>query len=153
LIIASVHKFEKLINHILLFLLAIITLLATVHVIWVIGVAVISPPFFLLETHELMEILGMILLVMIGIELLHSVTTYITHRDFHLEIVISVAMIAITRKIITLDPKELSAGSLLGIAAMVFALAASYFLIRYSHRDKKNLEMNDTPSLEEQSHP
>jgi len=95
----------------------------------------------------------MILLVMIGIELLHSVTTYITHRDFHLEIVVSVAMIAITRKIITLDPKELSAGSLLSIAAMVFALAVSYFLIRFSHRKKMTLDANDTLPLEKESLP
>lgn len=153
MIITYVHKFEKIINHILLFLLAIVTLLATVHVVWVIGNSVLTPPFFLLETHELMEILGMILLVMIGIELLHSVTTYITHRDFHLEIVISVAMIAITRKIITLDPKELSAGILLGIAAMVFALAVSYFLIRFSNRRKMTLDTNDTRPLEKDSLP
>ncbi len=148
MIINYVHRFEKFINYILLFLLAIVTLLATVHVIWVMGKAVITPPFFLLETYELMEILGMILLVMIGIELLHSVTTYLTQRAFHLEIVISVAMIAITRKIITLDPKELSAGTLLGIAAMVFALAGSYFLIRFSHRKKVNTNIIETSTLD-----
>jgi uncharacterized membrane protein (DUF373 family) len=148
LLIAYVHKFEKIINHVLLLLLAIVTILATVHVVWVMGKAVITPPFFLLETHELMEILGMILLVMIGIELLHSVTTYITHRAFHLEIVISVAMIAITREIITLDPKELSAGTLASIAAMVLALAVSYFLIRFSHRKTVDMKKNDVPTLE-----
>jgi len=45
-----------------------------------------------------------------------------------------VALIAIARKIITLEPKELPEGSMLGIAAIVIALIAGYYLLQRSRR-------------------
>ncbi len=128
-------------------MLAVVTLLATFDLIWIIGKDIITPPLFLLKIDELMEVLGMFLLVFIGIELLHSVTAYIAHQAFHLEIVLTVAMIAVARKIITLEPKEMPAGSLLGIAAMVLALAIAYALIRFSHPRKSNTDMDSTTPL------
>jgi uncharacterized membrane protein (DUF373 family) len=147
MILSYIHKFEKVIIHVMLIMLAVVILLATFDLIWIIGKDVITPPSFLLEIHELMEILGMFLLVLIGIELLHSVTAYITQQAFHLEIVLSVAMIAVARKIITLEPKEMPAGTLLGIAAIVLALAIAYALIRSSHPRKSNTDKDSTTPL------
>lgn len=147
MILSIIHKFEKIITHVMLVVLAVVTLLATFDLIWIIGKDIITPPYFLLEIQELMEILGMFLLVLIGIELLHSVTAYITHQAFHLEIVLTVAMIAVARKIITLEPKEMPAGSLLGIAAMVLALAIAYALIRSNHPRKSNTDKDSTTPL------
>jgi uncharacterized membrane protein (DUF373 family) len=48
----------------------------------------------------------------------------------HAEIVIKVAMIAIARKIIILDVKDLPSLTLIGIAAIVIALSAAYYVIK-----------------------
>ena len=48
----------------------------------------------------------------------------------------SVALIAVARKIVVLDTKELPEGTLLGIAAMVFALTLGYYLVQRSRREK-----------------
>lgn len=40
----------------------------------------------------------MFLLVLIGIELLHSVRTYLVHREVHLQAVLAVALIAIAHR-------------------------------------------------------
>lgn len=47
-----------------------------------------------------------------------------------------VALIAVARKIIVLEPKELPEGTLLGIAAIVFALTLGYYLVRRSRWEK-----------------
>ena len=70
------------------------------------------------------------LLVLIGVELVESVQLFLTDAHVHVEFVILIALIAISRKIIILDLANTSALSLLGIAALVIALAAGYFLIK-----------------------
>ena len=76
----------------------------------------ITPPYVLLEIHELLDIFGLFLLVLLGIELISTLRTYLTENEVHVEVVFVVALIAIARKVITLDVKELSSLTLIGIA-------------------------------------
>lgn len=126
--------FERIITRILLVLMAVVVVLATVEVIWVVIKDVLSPPPFLLDIGELLDLFGLFLLVLIGLELLHSVKIYIEQREIHVESVLSVALIAVARKIIILDPKDQTEGILLGIAALVLALVIGYYVVRRSHR-------------------
>ena len=135
------EKFERAITHTLLVLMAGVVLLATIELAWILVKDVLTPPYFLLDVHELLELFGLFVLVLIGIELLHSVKTYIVRREFHLETVLTVAMIAVARKIIVLDPKELPEGALLGIAALVIALALGYYVMRRSRRESGDSDL------------
>ena len=135
------EKFEGIVNWSLLVLMAGVVLLATVELAWILVKDVLTPPVFLLEIHELLELFSLFLLVLIGIELLHSVKTFILRREIHLESVLTVAMIAVARKIIVLDPKELPEGALLGIAALVIALALGYYVMRRSRRESGDSDL------------
>ncbi len=69
------------------------------------------------------------MLVIIGIELLESITkTYLKEGVDHVKVVLAVAMIAIARKVIILDVKEVSSLTMLGIAAIILALSVGYFM-------------------------
>ena len=128
------ESFEQIITRILLVMMAVVVVLATIEVIWVVIKDVLSPPVFLLEIEELLELFGLFLLVLIGLELLHSVKIFIEQREIHVESVLSVALIAVARKIIILDPKDQTEGILLGIAALVLALVIGYYVVRRSHQ-------------------
>jgi uncharacterized membrane protein (DUF373 family) len=136
--------FERIIIRVLLVMMALIVLLATIEFGWILVKDMLTSPFLLPEIDELLELFGQFLLVLIGIELLHSLKTYIVHRAIHLEAVLTVALIAVARKIIVLDPKELPEGALLGIAVMVLALALGYYLVQRSRRK----DGNDNSGLE-----
>jgi len=136
-----VRKFESIITRILLVMMAGVVLLATVELGWILVKDAITPPVFLLEIEELLDLFGQFLLVLIGIELLHSMKVYIERREIHLEAVLAVAVIAIARKIVVLDPKEQSEATLLGIAAIMLALTLGYYLVRRTHRE------NGTPHV------
>lgn len=127
------HKIESAITRVLLVMMAGVVLLATVELGWILVKDVLTPPPFLLEIEELLELFGQFLLVLIGIELLHSMKVYVERREIHLEAVLVVAMIAVARKIVVLDPKEMPGGALLGIAAVMLALTLGYYLVRRSH--------------------
>ena len=79
----------------------------------------------------------MFLLVLIGIELIETLKAYVLQNEIRAEVIIIVAIIALARKIITLDLKEVSSGSLIGIAAIMLALSIAYYVIRQTHiRDR-----------------
>lgn len=138
-------QFERLMVGVLLVLMAGVVLLATIELAWILVQDVITPPVFLLEIQELLDLFGLFLLVLIGIELLHSVRTYVLKREFHIETVLAVAMIAVARKIIVLDPKELPPGALLGIAALVVALSFAFYIMRRGDQRSAHL---DSPGKE-----
>ena len=116
-------------------MMAGVVLLATVELGWILAKDVLTPPVFLLEIEELLDLFGQFLLVLIGIELLHSMKVYVERREIHLEAVLVVAVIAVARKIVVLDPKQQSEETLLGIAAVMLALTLGYYLVRRTHRE------------------
>lgn len=113
----------------LVIVLAVIDLAATLY-------KDITTPPVLLDSGELLNIFSIFLLVLIGVELVETLKVYILQKDIHAEIIILVAIIALARKIITLDLKEVSSGSLLGIAAIEISLSVAYFVIRQSRSNK-----------------
>jgi uncharacterized membrane protein (DUF373 family) len=64
--------------------------------------------------------------------------TYLTHGLPHYEVVLSVAIIAIARKVIILDMKQVESLSLLGVAAIIIALTAGYFLMKRAQGKDRN---------------
>ena len=123
-------KFEKMVTVTLVVLMAVVVLLATIELGWIIVQDIITPPVFLLEISELLDIFGLFLLVLIGVELLETIKAYLKENVVHFEVVLTVAMIAIARKVITLDVKELPSMTLVGIAAIIVALAAAKYFFR-----------------------
>ena len=122
-------RFESAITRVLLVMMAGVVVLATVELGWILAKDLLTPPLFLLEIEELLEVFGQFLMVLIGVELLHSMKAYLEHREIHLEAVLVVAMIAVARKIVVLDPKVMPEGALLGIAAIMLALGAALYLV------------------------
>jgi uncharacterized membrane protein (DUF373 family) len=123
-------KFEKAVTTTLVVLMAIVVLLATVELGWIIVKDIITPPVLLLEIEELLDIFGLFLLVLIGVELLETIKAYLKDNVVHFDVVLTVAIIAITRKVIILDVKELPSMTLVGIAAIIVALAAAKYFFR-----------------------
>jgi len=91
----------------------------------------------------LLDIFGLFLLVLLGIELISTLRTYLTENEVHVEVVFVVALIAIARKVIILDVKELSSLTLIGIASIIIALSLGYFFI------KKHIQRNGPTEKQE----
>lgn len=130
-------KFERIIVTALIVLMALTISLATLDLAWLIIKDVITPPIILLDINELLDIFGLFLLVLLGIELMTTLKTYLTEKEIHVEVVFAVALIAIGRKVVILDVKEISSLSLLGIAAIIISLSVGYILVKRGfHRDR-----------------
>lgn len=134
--IEYLHKFERVVVATLIIMLAMVILLSVVELGWVLVQDISKPPIFILEIHELLELFGLFLLVLIGIELLETMKKYYNEGRVDLDVIISVSLIAIGRKIITMDPKEYEPLTLVGVAAMILALIAGYWVIKRTARNE-----------------
>lgn len=132
--LAIVKKVERIIILALVVLMLVVVSLSTIELAWVIGKDIVTPPVVLLEIFELLEIFGLFLLVLIGIELLEMIKIYLEEKVVHVEVVFMVALVAIARKVVILDVKSLSGLTLVGIGAVIFALSGGYFLVKRAHQ-------------------
>jgi uncharacterized membrane protein (DUF373 family) len=112
--------------------------LSTVELLIILVIEVLKPPEYLLGIENLFEIFGFFMMILIGLELLESIRTYLSDELLHVEVVFLVAMIAIARKVIILEVKDLDPLVLMGIASIILSLAAGYFLVKKAIRLKDN---------------
>lgn len=95
----------------------------------------IEPTGFFNKT--LIEIFGFFLNILIALELLENITVYLRKHLVQLELVLTTALIAVARKIIIFDPGKYEKVDLIALGIAIICLAVSYFLIRFSHQEKK----------------
>ncbi len=122
-------KFERIVIGCLIALMVLVILISTVELTVLIIKDIFAPPRYWLGIDQLFEIFGFFLMLLIGVELLETIKAYLSDNVVHSEIVLEVALIAISRKVITLDVKLYEAFSLIGIAALILAISIAYFLI------------------------
>ena len=117
-----INRFERLVYMLLIALLVIVLIFALGEMFWYLWVSVSNAPVGLLENHELTSVLGTFLLVLIAVELLDTMKAYIEENVIHVEIVVLLAIIAIARKVILLDPAETDGIELIGIGIIIIGL-------------------------------
>lgn len=122
-------KIESGIVTVLLALMLITVIISTIELAIIMYNELMSPPKYMFGLQDVLEVLGFFLMVLIALELLETIKAYLEHK-FHLEVVVVVAMIAIARKIIIIDYKEISPETLYGMAAVILALSVGYYLVK-----------------------
>ncbi len=122
--------FEKIIVTALLGLMMLAVFVSTIELAVILVREMLQPPLFLLDIKEMLEVFGFFLMVLIGVELLESIKSYLEEDRVRAEVVFLVALVAVSRKVIILNYKEITPQMLLGISALIIALGAGYFLVR-----------------------
>jgi uncharacterized membrane protein (DUF373 family) len=132
--IESVDRFEKIIYALLMIMLMVVLVAAIIDLVWVLVISFTDISPWLLETREMIAVLGGFLLVLIGVELLDTIKAYFRENAIHVEIVVLLAIIAVARKVILLDPTGMSGIEfgieMMGIGVIVVGLAGGYYLIK-----------------------
>lgn len=126
------RKLEKSIIYVLIFLMFLVLISATIDLAVYLFRSMAKSDYFLMDFEALIEVFGAFLLVLIGIELLDTIKVYLRRNTVHVEVVVLVAIIALARKIVVLRLEEMDASMILGMAALIIALAVAYYLIRKS---------------------
>jgi len=80
----------------------------------------------------LQNVFGGVLIVYLGLELLETLRLHFDKRENRLRAIIAVAMIAVARQTVVVDPAETPASVFFGLAALLVALGVANFFVRRS---------------------
>jgi uncharacterized membrane protein (DUF373 family) len=128
--LAVVDRGEQWLAKVLGMVLLVVMLAATVQLIGVVAVAVFQPDTPWLAS-KLNMVLGDLLTLLIALEVLQNITSYLRHHVVQIELVLLTAMTAVARKVIVLPPGAENKPELLGgLGVAVLALAAAFWLVR-----------------------
>jgi uncharacterized membrane protein (DUF373 family) len=129
------ERIETYISYALLGLMTIIVIGATLEVGYVIITDIFRPPGFFIGVEDLFDAFGLFLMVLIGLELMAGMHQFIENHEIHAEVMILIAITAITRKIVILDSKAIEPMILFGVGFLIIALTAGYYLLKKSRAD------------------
>ncbi|HZD43238.1 MAG TPA: phosphate-starvation-inducible PsiE family protein [Methanomicrobiales archaeon] len=146
-----VERFERFVYIVLIAFLMVVILFSLFELGWLVATSMFAASAFRLENLELLDLFGFFLLVLIGLELLDTIRAYLERNEFHVEIILLVAIIAISRKVILLGTS--TAGELIGIALIIIALCGGYYLVRKAGLPTFLTPAVRTPSSERREEP
>jgi uncharacterized membrane protein (DUF373 family) len=113
--------------------MAIILLISTFEVGVIIIKELINPiesKGIVIDINELVEIFGFFLNVLIGLELFDTVKLYLRENVFHGEVILIIALIAISRKVIILDYHTEKPLTIIAIALLIGTITVGYYFIK-----------------------
>jgi uncharacterized membrane protein (DUF373 family) len=126
-LMAIIHQAVRL----LAVLMTLLILWGVADVVYVFYERLIAEPFMMLTVSDILTIFGSFMAVLIAVEIFLNITVYIKYEALPIKMVIATALMAISRKIIILDFKELDWPYIVAIAAAVLSLGLTYWLISY----------------------
>jgi uncharacterized membrane protein (DUF373 family) len=129
-------KAQNLVAFVLAVLLIVVVLLSTLDLGFLITQEIWKPPRFLIAVHALLEIFSFYWLVLLGVELLETLKTYVKKDVIHVRLVLAVALIVMAREVITLEPSSVPGLTLFGMAALILALGVAFHLERQAPRQQ-----------------
>jgi uncharacterized membrane protein (DUF373 family) len=97
----------------------------------------ISPGLKNFKINSIVSTFGGFLAVLIAIEIFINITLYIRKDVIHIKLVVATALMAIARKVIIFDYKQITPIYIFGTASVILALGITYWLIR------KDTQLND----------
>jgi len=93
---------QKVIIYSLIVLMTAELILATIELGYYIFSYVMESDYAIINLNQLMDLFGIFMLVLIGIELLDTIKVYLKENVMHVEVVVLVAIIAVARKVVVL---------------------------------------------------
>ncbi len=146
-ILGFLDRFEKGVVIFLIGLMVLIISLVTIELAVLLVKDIAAHPRYLIGIDELLDLFGMFLLVLLGLELLETIKAYLVEHAIHVEVVMVVALIAVSRKVVILDVKEMQSLTLLAVAMIILTLSVGYYLISRIFQNRqplKNIEQQST---------
>jgi uncharacterized membrane protein (DUF373 family) len=131
-VIGFLNRIIRHVARVVAVIMVLVIVWGVADIVYVLHQRLMQPPFMLLEIKDILATFGAFMAVLIAIEIYHNIILYAQdHRDHRLavEIVLGTALMAISRKVIVFDFKEVAAEHIYGSAAVILALVIGYYLI------------------------
>ncbi len=115
--------------------MGLVVISGAVELAYEILTSMIEPPGFFVGVSELLDVFGLFLMILIGLELTTSIQMYLKDHTIHAEMMFLVALTAVTRKIVVFDATQSEPLVIFGIGFLIVSLSAGYYLVKKRHHD------------------
>lgn len=132
-----IERFESAVNWAVLLMMAVVVLMLAAGFAVDIGRNATTFLIGSMTTEQVFGIFGDLLLILIGLELMHTVKAYLLDHTVHVEVILTVAMVALARKVIVVNLNDYPGSAIMGLALLIIALAASHWLLLRRSSDNK----------------
>ncbi len=131
-LIRALHRVIRVAVRFLAFLMVLVILWSIADVVYVLYQKMKTPPYFLLDVGDILETFAAFMAVLIAIEIFTNIRLYLGTNIVPVQLVIATALMAVARKVIVLDLKEVTAEQVVGLSLVTIALGVSYWLVQKS---------------------
>jgi uncharacterized membrane protein (DUF373 family) len=131
-VLSHYQRFEAFVALVLTLIIGLVILVALVRLTFSVVVGLLLGALNPLDPAVFQTVFGEILTLMIALEFNHTLQ-YVVKREqsiIQTKIVLLIALLAVARKFIVLDLREVDSGQLLALAAITLALGLAYWLMR-----------------------
>ena len=128
-LIRVLHTIIQYAVRVLAILMVLVILWGIGDVVWILYQKLNEPPVMLLNIGDILQTFGAFLAVLIAIEIFINITVYLREDVIHVKLVVATALMAVARKVIVFDFKEIGYEYVVATAAVVLALGVTYWLI------------------------
>ena len=135
-LIGFLNKLIKIAVKLLAILMVIVIFWGVADVIYVLYENLMAPPFMLLSIADIFKTFAAFLAVLIAIEIYQNIVLYLRTDVIPIKLVIATALMAIARKVIIIDFKEVTSMDIFATAAVVLALGITYYLVGKHHKER-----------------
>ena len=137
--VSLIRSAKKWMSFIVLILMTIVVAIAIIELGIILYLDLFDPTddVLFLEIDEMFRIFGFFFIILIGFELVETIEMYFKDNVIHAEVVLLVAVIAVSRKVILLDLEKYDPLAIIGLGIIIIALGGCYSLIKLSYRGKK----------------
>lgn len=126
------ERFEQVIAIILSLVISVIIVVSLYQLIRSVFDLLLVNAFNPLEHHVFQTVFGMIMTLLIAMEFKHSIVKVALRQDSIIQVktVVLIALIALSRKFVILDPDETTPAKIAALAGASVAMGVVYWLIR-----------------------
>jgi len=128
-LIRVLHTIIQYAVRVLAVLMVLVILWGIGDVVWILYQKLAEPPIMLLNIGDILQTFGAFLAVLIAIEIFINITVYLREDVIHVKLVVATALMAVARKVIVFDFKEIGYEYVVASAAVVLALGITYWLV------------------------
>ncbi|HOU74308.1 MAG TPA: phosphate-starvation-inducible PsiE family protein [Tenuifilum sp.] len=121
-----------------LFIISLLLILALIDVFIKLYDGLINNPLRTFIELQYPQLIDLFLVIIIGVELLETIKGFLRDEILHVELVVLVAIIAISRKVIVWGISKTTSQEMFSLAAMLAALALTYWVIKTCYKKKYN---------------
>ena len=129
-LIVLLHHTIRTVVKVLAVLMVFVILLGILDVFNNIYENLISPGLTTFKINSIISTFAAFLAILIAIEIFINITLYIRKDVIHIKLVIATALMAVARKVIIFDFKQITPIYIFGTASVILALGITYWLIQ-----------------------